>query len=141
MRLVSSRIDNSIGEKSRFYSLTAAISLNRANKRRISPRDVLNGLNNVMLTAIEANHGREKADKFDMLVARFSEGVSRLSGSGFSSLIGQETRSSRQLAKNRYHYTNYDPSPFEDVCTVQVRLGAILLKSHFQQLTGILRLW
>jgi hypothetical protein len=33
-----------------------------------------------MLTAIEAMHGREKADEFDLLMARFSEGVRRLSG-------------------------------------------------------------
>jgi hypothetical protein len=50
------------------------------NKRRISPLDVLNGLNNVMITAIESNHGREEADKFDMLVAWFCEGVGRLWG-------------------------------------------------------------
>jgi len=50
------------------------------NNRRISPLDVLNGLNNVMITAIEANHGREKADKFDMLVAWLCEGLGRLSG-------------------------------------------------------------
>jgi hypothetical protein len=29
----------------------------------------------VMLTAIEATHGREKADEFDLLMARFSEEV------------------------------------------------------------------
>jgi hypothetical protein len=50
------------------------------NNRRISPRDAFNGLNTVMLTAIEATQGREKADEFDLLVARFSEGVGRVSG-------------------------------------------------------------
>jgi hypothetical protein len=50
------------------------------NNRRISLRDAFNGLNTVMLTAIEATQGREKADEFDLLVARFSEGVGRVSG-------------------------------------------------------------
>jgi hypothetical protein len=50
------------------------------NKRRISLRDAFNGLNTPMLTAIEATHGREKADEFDLLMARFSEGVGRVSG-------------------------------------------------------------
>jgi hypothetical protein len=50
------------------------------NKHRTSPRDALNGLNSVMLTAIEATQGRGNADKFDMLVAKFSEELGRLSG-------------------------------------------------------------
>jgi hypothetical protein len=49
------------------------------NNRRISPRDAFNGLNTPMLTAIEATHGREKADEFDFLVARFCAEVNRLS--------------------------------------------------------------
>ena len=44
--------------------------------------DALDALTTPMLTAIEATHGREKADEFDLLMARFSEGVRRLSGSG-----------------------------------------------------------
>ncbi len=50
------------------------------NNRRISRRDAFNGLNGVIITAIEATHGRGKSDKFDMLVARLCEGVGRLSG-------------------------------------------------------------
>lgn len=50
------------------------------NNRRISLFDAFNGLNGVMVTAIEATQGREKADEFDLLVARFSEGVARVSG-------------------------------------------------------------
>jgi len=50
------------------------------NKRGPSIGDALNALNTVMLTAIEATQGREKADEFDLLVARFSEGVGRASG-------------------------------------------------------------
>ena len=50
------------------------------NNRRISLFDAFNGLNGVMVTAIEATQGREKADEFDLLVARFSEGVGRVSG-------------------------------------------------------------
>ena len=50
------------------------------NKRRPNLGDALDALNTVMLTAIEATQGREKADEFDLLVARFSEGVGRVSG-------------------------------------------------------------
>jgi len=52
-------------------------------KRRTSRTtlgDVLDALETPMLTAVEATHGREKADEFDLLMARFSEGVRRLSG-------------------------------------------------------------
>ena len=42
--------------------------------------DAVDALQSPMLTAIEATHGREKADDFDLLLARFSEGVRRLSG-------------------------------------------------------------
>jgi hypothetical protein len=44
--------------------------------------DALDALTTPMLTAIEATHGREKADEFDMLLAQFSAGVRRLSGEG-----------------------------------------------------------
>jgi hypothetical protein len=50
------------------------------SKRRTTLGDTLDALITVMLTAIEATHGREKADEFDLLMARFSEGVRRLSG-------------------------------------------------------------
>jgi hypothetical protein len=50
------------------------------NNRRISPRDAFNGLNSPMLTAIEATQGREKADEFDMIVARFCAAARQLSG-------------------------------------------------------------
>lgn len=52
-------------------------------KRRTSRTtlgDALDALQTPMLTAIEATHGREKADEFDLLLARFSEGVRTLSG-------------------------------------------------------------
>lgn len=42
--------------------------------------DALDALTTAMLTAIEATQGRESADAFDLLMARFSEGVRRLSG-------------------------------------------------------------
>jgi len=51
-------------------------------KRRTSRTtlgDALDALQTPMLTAIEATHGREKADEFDLLLARFSEGIRRLS--------------------------------------------------------------
>lgn len=38
------------------------------NKRGLSLGDSLDALNTVMLTAIEATHGREKANEFDLLV-------------------------------------------------------------------------
>ncbi|HLV85497.1 MAG TPA: hypothetical protein VKV39_00880 [Candidatus Sulfotelmatobacter sp.] len=58
-----------------------SIEIGELLKRRpICPRDAFNGLNTVMLTAIEATHGREKADQFDMFVARLCEEASRLSG-------------------------------------------------------------
>jgi hypothetical protein len=47
------------------------------NKRRPNLGDALNALNTVMLTAIEANYGREKANEYDLLNARFSEEVVR----------------------------------------------------------------
>ncbi len=50
------------------------------NKRGPSLGDALNALNTVMLTAIEANYGREKANEYDLLNARFSEEVRRFSG-------------------------------------------------------------
>jgi len=40
----------------------------------------LDALTNVMLTAIEATHGREKANEYDLLNAQFSEEVRRFSG-------------------------------------------------------------
>jgi hypothetical protein len=40
----------------------------------------LDALTTVMLTAIEATHGREKANEFDLLNAQFSEEVRRFSG-------------------------------------------------------------
>jgi len=50
------------------------------NKRRPSIGDALDALNTVMLTAIEATHGREKANEYDLLNAWFSEEVRRFSG-------------------------------------------------------------
>ncbi len=50
------------------------------NKRRPDLGDALNALNTVVLTAIEANYGREKANEYDLLNARFSEEVRRFSG-------------------------------------------------------------
>ncbi|MGB9202601.1 MAG: hypothetical protein WCB94_01370, partial [Terriglobales bacterium] len=50
------------------------------NKRRPNLGDALNALNSVMLTAIEANYGREKANEYDLLNAQFSEEVRRFSG-------------------------------------------------------------
>ena len=49
-------------------------------KRRPNLGDALDALNSVMLTAIEANYGREKANEYDLLNARFSEEVRRFSG-------------------------------------------------------------
>lgn len=48
-------------------------------KRRTTLGDALDALQTPMLTAIEATHGREKADEFDLLLARFSERIRRLS--------------------------------------------------------------
>ncbi len=50
------------------------------NKRRPSLGDALDALNMVMLNAIEANYGREKANEYDLLNAQFSEEVRRFSG-------------------------------------------------------------
>ncbi len=58
-------------------------------KRRTSLADGLDALNTVMLTAIEATHGREKANEYDLLNAWFPEEVRRFSGGGFSSLLGR----------------------------------------------------
>ena len=50
------------------------------NKRRPNLGDALDALNTVMLTAIEADYGREKANEYDLLNAWFSEEVRRFSG-------------------------------------------------------------
>ena len=50
------------------------------NKRRPNLGDALDALNGAMLTAIEATHGREKANEYDLLNAWFSEEVRRFSG-------------------------------------------------------------
>jgi hypothetical protein len=60
----------------RVRHLTIEIS-DLLNKRRPSLGDALDALNTVMLTAIEANYGREKANEYDLLNARFSEEVVR----------------------------------------------------------------
>ncbi|MFZ1139234.1 MAG: hypothetical protein WAN76_08655 [Candidatus Sulfotelmatobacter sp.] len=54
--------------------------LSKRRTSRTTLGDALDALTTPMLTAIEATHGREKADEFDLLMARFSEGVRRLSG-------------------------------------------------------------
>jgi hypothetical protein len=45
------------------------------NKRRPNLGYAVDALNSVMLTAIEATHGREKANEYDLLNARFSKEV------------------------------------------------------------------
>jgi hypothetical protein len=50
------------------------------NKRRPNLGDALNALQSEMLTAIEANYGREKANEYDLLNAWFSEEVRRFLG-------------------------------------------------------------
>jgi hypothetical protein len=50
------------------------------NKRGPTLGDALNALNSVMLTAMEANYGREKANEYDLLNARFYEEVRSFSG-------------------------------------------------------------
>jgi hypothetical protein len=51
----------------------------------LAPSDLgvgFNALTGTLLTAIEAACGRERADEFDILVARYSKELTRLSGSG-----------------------------------------------------------
>jgi hypothetical protein len=51
----------------------------------LKPSDLsvgFNALTGTLLTAIEATCGRERADEFDILVARFSKELTRLSGAG-----------------------------------------------------------
>jgi len=50
------------------------------NKRRPNLGDAFDALNTVMLTAIEANYGREKANEYDLLNAWFCEEVRRFWG-------------------------------------------------------------
>ena len=50
------------------------------NKRGPSLGDALNALQSEMLTAIEANYGREKANEYDLLNAWFSKEVGRFLG-------------------------------------------------------------
>jgi hypothetical protein len=72
----------SMGDKERVEKVRhLAIEIGELlNKREPSLGDGLDALTTVMLTAIEATHGREKADEFDLLVARFSAEVRRFSG-------------------------------------------------------------
>ena len=53
--------------------------LHKQRTSRTTMGDALDALMTPILTAIEATHGREKADEFDLLLARFSEGIRRLS--------------------------------------------------------------
>jgi hypothetical protein len=48
------------------------------SKRRTTFGDALDGLTTPLATAIEATQGREKGDEFDLLLARFFEGVRKL---------------------------------------------------------------
>jgi len=50
------------------------------NERGPSLGDVVDALTSVMVTAIEATHGRERAEEFDLLVAQFSAEVRRFYG-------------------------------------------------------------
>ena len=54
--------------------------LSKCRTSRTTLGDALDALTTPMLTAIEATHGREKADEFDLLMARFSEEVRRFPG-------------------------------------------------------------
>ncbi len=54
--------------------------LSKRRTSRTTLGDALDALTTPMLTAIEATHGRGKADEFDLLMARFSEEVRRFPG-------------------------------------------------------------
>ncbi len=54
--------------------------LSKRRTSRTTLGDALDALTTPMLTAIEATHGREKADEFDLLMARFSAEVRRFLG-------------------------------------------------------------
>jgi len=82
-------------ERVRPLAIEIRALLSKRRTSRTTLGDALDALTTPMLTAIEATYGREKADEFDLLMARFSEEVRRFSGRRVNSLGGQETRSSR----------------------------------------------
>jgi len=67
-------------ERVRHLAIEMRELLSKRRTSRTTLGDALDSFTTPMLTAIEATHGREKADEFDLLLARFSEGVRRLSG-------------------------------------------------------------
>jgi hypothetical protein len=78
------------------------------NKRRPNLGDALNALQSEMLTAIEANYGREKANEYDLLNAWFSEEVRRFFGGAGSvaysgGLVGGRTPSALPPPRLRSH--------------------------------------
>jgi hypothetical protein len=67
-------------EQVRPLSIELLELLYKQRTSRTTMGDALDALMTPMITAIEATQGREKADEFDSLLARFSAEARRLSG-------------------------------------------------------------
>ena len=76
------KLDQGGGPTERVRPLAIEIRelLSKRRTSRTTLGDFLDALTTPMLTAIEATHGREKGDEFDLLMARFSAEVRRFSG-------------------------------------------------------------
>ncbi len=70
-------VDKERPERVRPLAIEISELLNKSRTSRTTLGDAFDALITVMLTAIEATHGREKADEFNLLMARFSEEVLR----------------------------------------------------------------
>jgi hypothetical protein len=67
--------DGGAPERVRPLAIEIRELLSKRRTSRTTFGDALDALTTPLVTAIEATHGREKADEFDLLLARFFEGV------------------------------------------------------------------
>ncbi len=71
--LQGTTVDKERPERVRHLAIEIGELLNKLRTSRTTLGDALDALDTVNVTAIEATHGRERADEFDLLVARFSK--------------------------------------------------------------------
>ena len=69
--LQGTTVDKERPERVRHLAIEIGELLNKLGPKSLG--DALDALDTVNVTAIEATHGRERADEFDLLVARFSK--------------------------------------------------------------------
>ncbi len=71
--LQGTTVDKERPERVRHLAIEIGELLNKLRTSRTTLGDIVNALDTVNVTAIEATHGRERADEFDLLVARFTK--------------------------------------------------------------------